>query len=262
MKTSEIENLYDHWYKKDDEGDFERIQSGWRKLSAFYKAKNIAKYFNPKNNLEILDIGGGMGEVSKILHEQFSYPKITLVEISQDAVLLANSKTAIKKAFQFDGYYIPLPDRSIDFGFATHVLEHVPDPRRFLQEIHRVCKKVFIEVPIDFSENIPTAHLLSYGHVNVFSPSVARFLIESEGFKIDKEYPSNSQRKYHSKFYNHFYIMKNRLNIFTKSKFFLKHFLSKIKRILLKSYPSEYCFLITPNDEFEIVSLVDKQRKL
>ena len=262
MKTSEIEKIYDNWYGDAKKSKFEKIQSKWRDLAAFYKAKNIAKYFEPNQSDEILDIGGGTGEVSDQLHKKFAFPKTKLVEISKDAVTYSKNKQGIKKAIEFDGYHIPLPDRSIDFGFSTHVLEHVPNPRKFLQELHRVCKKVFIEIPIDYSENIPTIHLLSYGHVNVFSPSIARFLIESEGFNIEKEFPSNNQRRFNMRYFNHFYNMNNPKNLFSKSLFLIKYLASIFKRFIFKTQPSEYCFICEPNDSFEIVSLVETQKRL
>lgn len=261
MKTSEIENLYIHWYADEAAGEFEKIQAGWRRLGALYKAKNIAKGYRPQPTSEILDIGGGMGEVSEVLFQGYSFPPSKLIEISKDAVTLARKKEGIKEALEFDGYMIPLPDRSIDFGFATHVLEHVPDPRRFLREVNRVCKRAFIEIPIDYSNNIPTKHLLSYGHVNVFTPSTARFLIESEGFKIEREFPSCTQLRYDMTYYNYFYNMGNPVNPVSKGRFVLGYTMSRIKRTVRKSLPSEYCFVVTPDDSFRITSLVEAQRE-
>ena len=261
MKTSEIEDLYKHWYADGEVGEFERIQAGWRYLGALYKAKNISKGFRPDPKSEILDIGGGMGEVSEVLFQEFSFPPTKLIEISKDAVNLASMKEGIKEALEFDGYTIPLPDRSVDFGFSTHVLEHVPDPRKFLREVNRVCKKVFIEIPIDYSNNINTKHLLSYGHINVFTPSTARFLIESEGFKIEQEFPSFTQIRYDMTYYNHFNNMNNPSNPVSRSKFAIRHMASRFKRALKKSLPSEYCFVVIPDDDFQITSLGETQRK-
>ena len=107
-----------------------------------------------------------MGYVSEVRFQQFSVSKTRRIELSEGTVELARHKDGIKEAFKYDGYTIPLPDRSIDLGFATHVLEHVPDPRGFLREHRRVGKKQFLEIPIDYSKNIHTEYLLSYGHIN------------------------------------------------------------------------------------------------
>ena len=53
-------------------------------------------------------------------------------------------------AFQADMMNIPLKDNSIDLLFCLHVLEHVPDDRRGIIEMHRVLSSggvAFIMVP-------------------------------------------------------------------------------------------------------------------
>jgi hypothetical protein len=41
----------------------------------------------------------------------------------------------------------PLPDRGCDLLFASHILEHIPDPDRFLSEVQRCSTRVYLEVP-------------------------------------------------------------------------------------------------------------------
>jgi SAM-dependent methyltransferase len=40
----------------------------------------------------------------------------------------------------YDGTQIPIPDGECDYVLCTEVLEHVPEPKDFLREIHRVLK--------------------------------------------------------------------------------------------------------------------------
>ncbi len=40
----------------------------------------------------------------------------------------------------YDGKKIPFPDGEFDYVFCTEVMEHVPEPKDFLNEIHRVLK--------------------------------------------------------------------------------------------------------------------------
>lgn len=40
----------------------------------------------------------------------------------------------------YDGVRLPFEDKSFDFVCATHILEHVLNERRFLQELGRVTK--------------------------------------------------------------------------------------------------------------------------
>lgn len=46
-----------------------------------------------------------------------------------------------------DGASLPFPDKSIDFIYCSQVLEHVPNPKQFLDELSRVGKRGYIETP-------------------------------------------------------------------------------------------------------------------
>jgi SAM-dependent methyltransferase len=45
-----------------------------------------------------------------------------------------------EKAIAGDGMRLPFPDAIADIAFSSNVLEHVPDPRRFIEEAIRVTK--------------------------------------------------------------------------------------------------------------------------
>ena len=49
---------------------------------------------------------------------------------------------------------LPFRDQSFDFIIASHVLEHSTDPVKFLEELMRVGKSGYIEVPHAFAERI------------------------------------------------------------------------------------------------------------
>lgn len=52
------------------------------------------------------------------------------------------------------GENLPFKDKAFDFVIACHVLEHTPDPDRFLSELQRVGKAGYIETPDAFMERI------------------------------------------------------------------------------------------------------------
>lgn len=52
------------------------------------------------------------------------------------------------------GENLPFRDKSFDFVIASHVLEHSEDPERFLEELQRVAKSGYIEVPDAFMERL------------------------------------------------------------------------------------------------------------
>jgi ubiquinone/menaquinone biosynthesis C-methylase UbiE len=89
----------------------------------------------------------------------------------------------------FDGYTIPYEDKSFSLATCSHVIEHVEHPRLLLREIARVSEYQFFEVPIDFSMFVDRKidHFLSYGHINIYTPALFKFLLKSEGFEVIDE---------------------------------------------------------------------------
>jgi ubiquinone/menaquinone biosynthesis C-methylase UbiE len=96
---------------------------------------------------------------------------------------------SLKEVNKFDGYKIPYSDKSFDLAMCSHVLEHVEHPRLLLREIARVSNYQFFEVPIDFSFFVDKKiqHYLDYGHINIFTPALFKFLLKSEGFEVISE---------------------------------------------------------------------------
>ena len=88
----------------------------------------------------------------------------------------------------FDGYKLPFENDVFDLAMCSHVIEHVEYPRMLIREICRVSKKQIFEVPIDFSLNVDNRvdYFMSYGHINIYTPQTFRFLLKSEGLKIEK----------------------------------------------------------------------------
>lgn len=49
---------------------------------------------------------------------------------------------------------LPFKDNAFDFVIASHVLEHSSDPEKFIEELQRVAKAGYIEVPDAFMERL------------------------------------------------------------------------------------------------------------
>ena len=49
---------------------------------------------------------------------------------------------------------LPFIDNQFDFVIASHVLEHVEDPKFFITELERVSKKGYIELPTKLEDNL------------------------------------------------------------------------------------------------------------
>jgi SAM-dependent methyltransferase len=46
-----------------------------------------------------------------------------------------------------DAMSLPIPDGGCDLVFASHIIEHLPDPARFIAEIKRCSRRVYLEFP-------------------------------------------------------------------------------------------------------------------
>lgn len=55
---------------------------------------------------------------------------------------------------QCDLANLPFKDKSVDFGYSSHVIEHLEKLEESLQEMQRVCKKGFITCPSAFREQL------------------------------------------------------------------------------------------------------------
>jgi SAM-dependent methyltransferase len=80
--------------------------------------------------------GGNPHPASSVLAEKFVDSSHRLKEIKIDReIVLA------------DACHMPFIDNAFDYSIAFHVLEHVPDPKLFADELSRISKAGYIETP-------------------------------------------------------------------------------------------------------------------
>jgi ubiquinone/menaquinone biosynthesis C-methylase UbiE len=144
---------------------------------------------------------------------------LSSLEISDSgiAAITARNLGSLKEVKKFDGYKIPYEDKSFELATCSHVIEHVEHPRLLLREIARVSEYQYFEVPIDFSFFVDEKikHYLDYGHINIYTPALFKFLLKSEGFEIlderflftsdeliEFQFKNNLKRKYMQKLKN------------------------------------------------------------
>ncbi|MGX5854830.1 hypothetical protein ACWKW6_14350 [Dyadobacter jiangsuensis] len=83
----------------------------------------------------------------------------------------------------------------------------------------RVSKHQIFEVPIDFSFYVDRKleHFLSYGHINIYTPSLFRFLLKSENFEVIRDinylYDDEVLQLMFKKKNSAYYITKNKFAI-------------------------------------------------
>lgn len=132
---------------------------------------------------------------------------------------------------------LSFPSETFDVATIWHVLEHLPDPRTYLKELHRTQKQnglLIIEVPnIDswqarltkqnwFNLDVPR-------HVFHFNPESITRLLEEEGFRI-------TRLSHYSAVYSLYGWIQSLLNLTTQRKNILFDILNK--KITPKNYAS------------------------
>ncbi len=181
--SSSLQNVYDQQYANAD--------ARWREIGARQKADDIIKLCQKYDFKKVLDVGAGDGAVLKELDSRGFAEKLHAVEISGSGIEKINQRQlkSLQEVKLFDGYTIPYSNKEFPLATCSHVIEHVEHPRLLLREIARVSDYQFFEVPIDFSLFVDRRieHFLSYGHINIYTPALFKFLLKSEGFEVIDE---------------------------------------------------------------------------
>jgi len=158
--STQVQDTYNQQYHSEN--------NEWRQLGGQQKAKNILDLCSRFKSAKTIDIGSGNGAVIAIQERQLK---------------------SLKSVQKFDGYKIPFDNKSFELSLCSHVIEHVEHPRLLLREIARVANYHYFEVPIDFSFYVDQKiqHYLDYGHINIYTPALFKFLLKSEGFEVIDE---------------------------------------------------------------------------
>lgn len=180
MLTENIKTAYDNFYTQSD--------VAWRMLGAKYKAQNIVDVCKDITPKKILEVGAGDGSILHYLNEWNFGQELYALEIADSGVEIIKERKLqhLVSAQSFDGYKIPFEDDAFDLVILAHVLEHVEHERILLRELKRVAKFIVLEVPRDYRFGVDRRmkHFLDYGHINMYTPTSLRFLLQSEGLDI------------------------------------------------------------------------------
>jgi ubiquinone/menaquinone biosynthesis C-methylase UbiE len=184
--SGNVKTAYNEFYQKHDEA--------WRMLGAKYKAQHIIEVCKGQIFKKVLEVGAGDGSILKYLSDQDFAPEYHAVEISDSGVahILSRKIKGMVSVQEFDGYHLPFEDNSFGLIILSHVLEHVEHERLLLRELKRVSQNFVIEVPIDYKPGVDKRikHFLAYGHINVYTPTSLRYLLQTEGFEVKKDLTS------------------------------------------------------------------------
>jgi SAM-dependent methyltransferase len=174
-------------YNQHYEGHYEERALHWRRLGAADKARNLAQLLGTHRVDSVLEVGCGTGAVLTAVAQSGVGERLVGVDLA-DPNAHADPQSKGFEMHRFDGKTLPFEARSFDLVYASHVVEHVPEPRATLSEMARVARKwIYVEVPCELharSNHTDLQRTLDIGHINAFSPLSFQLLIQSAGLKI------------------------------------------------------------------------------
>ena len=203
LAEDQLQEFYEQCYTPGADGEKYRR---WRELGAEGKADHVVALVE-RAGIErpgtICEVGCGDGAVLGVLGRRGFGTRRVGYEISSTGVTLAAERAEVAEAAVFDGEHLPVADGAYDLVFATHVLEHVPDPAPLTRELLRAASRaVVIEVPLEdnLSARRPAARAASegVGHLHRFDRRAIRRLVTDAGWRVAAELVDPLPRAVHT----------------------------------------------------------------
>jgi len=189
LYIQEIEKHYPPEYDSFQSEDSDCGNLGSR-ISKFGLSKRRQFVSSLKNGGKLLDVGCATGN---FLHEMQSTPGWDLfgIEINEHAANIAQRKYALN-VFLGEIEEANYPEDFFDVITLWDVLEHLPNPKSTLNEIHRVLKengRLVLRVPNGGSWDAKLFGKFWFGldaprHYYVFNQQTIRNLLEMSGFQL------------------------------------------------------------------------------
>jgi methionine biosynthesis protein MetW len=88
----------------------------------------------------LLDVGCGTGDIAMLIKSEMPDCQVSGVDISDEAVAKANNRGITARVCNLDEQPIPFDKASFDLVICGEVIEHLLDPDRLLDEVHRVLR--------------------------------------------------------------------------------------------------------------------------
>jgi SAM-dependent methyltransferase len=178
--------------KATDVGLREMVLDGWFNG----KTGDLTRGVRIRSTDTVIDVGCGDGTIIAFCARQGA--EVIFVEQDQERLAAAEALIRASPAHAYRAVAsncdpIPLPDATGDVVICTEVLEHVPDPRRFLGELVRIAKpgaQLLITIPDARSELLvgataPPAYFEPPNHIRIFAADELRDLLLDAGLEIE-----------------------------------------------------------------------------
>jgi len=199
MKTAKTYvGIQGNYYEKAQEGGHKSQKFMYRTREEFLLGLLSSNKFE-----KVLDIGFGSGNIMKKLYEKNFSRKLYGADISFRAAKHLKTEKNLKYGFRAvvsSAEALPFKENFFDLIILSHVVEHVKDPKKALNECKRVCRKKG-EILIAFPNTMsywPLAeavfdktlaqkdYSLQKQHIQHFSHFGFSKMLKKEGFEIKK----------------------------------------------------------------------------
>jgi SAM-dependent methyltransferase len=176
-------------YELENEASFLKLQQLGLKDAGFYDWEETLFSRAAEQPPSVLDIGCATGALLDFLRQRLW--RVTGVEISPGAEYAQRERNLDVRSTPLEE--CNFPDGSFDAVLASHLIEHLNDPRSFLNEVYRVLKdtgRVFITTPnisgfqARLCGNLWRSAI--FDHLYLFSIRTLTKLLTSANFKVEK----------------------------------------------------------------------------
>jgi SAM-dependent methyltransferase len=203
LAEDQLHEFYEQCYTPGADGDKYRR---WRDLGAVGKADHVVALWERAGlgapPATVCEVGCGDGAVLGELGRRGFGARRVGYEISSTGVNLTAERAEVAEAHVFDGERLPVADGAFELVFATHVLEHVPDPAPLTRELLRAGRAVVVEVPLEANASArrPAARAASegVGHLHRFDRRAIRRLLADAGGRVAAELVDPLPREVHT----------------------------------------------------------------
>ncbi|MGP0021553.1 MAG: class I SAM-dependent methyltransferase [Candidatus Sulfotelmatobacter sp.] len=128
--------------------------------------------------IRVLEVGCGQGSLLSQLRGTFPSAHFYGIDLSADAVALANAKSLNVR----QGGLEILAGEEYDIIIAFGVLEHVPNPQGFLAQVRELLSDEGEAIVGQPMQDVPSYDIFFVDHLHHFTTDHVRFLAEKVGF--------------------------------------------------------------------------------
>lgn len=160
------------------------------------KTGDLLKGVRIRSSDTVIDVGCGDGGLIGFCAGQGA--EVVLIDRDRERLAATEERIRISPARAYRAILsecdpIPVADGTGDLVVCTEVLEHVPDPKKFLDELIRVTKpggRLLVTVPDARSEQLvaataPANYFQEPNHIRVFTAADFRGLVLDAGLEIE-----------------------------------------------------------------------------